>query len=183
VTRPTVEEIRQWSKVDFDSLGYADDADLQLVIDRAGDYIEWMSGRTMDDALDPKYDRVMAQVVQYKTEDMAHIDQPENVETVGDFMLISSFSAGSYSETRRGLEELAKAKLIDGDPRISSLLWGLMTDDKRDFWEDWMASVNAPAFEVTEVDWSMTHLGSYAPYSSGVSTGYVASDAYGIWPN
>jgi hypothetical protein len=182
VIRPTAEEIRQWSKVDFDSLTYSDDADLQLVIERACDYMEWMTGRAIDDTLPTQYDRVMAQAVQYKTEDMAHIDQPENVETIGDFMLISSFSAGSYSETRRSLDELAKAKLVDADPRLSSLLWGLMTDDKRDFWTDWINTVNSPAFEVTEVDWSLTHLGSYAPYSSGF-TSSVASDPYGIWSN
>jgi hypothetical protein len=182
VNRPTAADIREWSKVDFDSLTYSDDADLQLVIDRATDYITWMCGRPCDDTLPTQYERVYAQAVQYKTEDMAFIDQPENVETIGDFMLISSFSAGSYSETRRGLEELAKAKLIDADPRLSSLLWGLMTDDKRDFWEDWLASVNAPAFEVTEVDWSLTHLGSYGPGMAS-DAAYTPVDAYGIWPN
>ena len=52
--------------------------------------------------------------------------------------------------------------MIDADPRLNSLLWGLMTDDKRDFWNDWLNDVNAPAFAVTEIDWSLTHLGSYA---------------------
>lgn len=182
MTRPTAADIREWSKVDFDSLGYADDGDLQLVIDRAADYIEWMTGRAMDDTLPTQYERVMAQAVQYKTEDMAFIDQPENVETIGDFMLISSFSAGSYSETRRSLDELAKAKMIDADPRLNSLLFGCMTDDKRDFWQDWLNAVNSPAFEVTEVDWSLTHLGSYLPYGAAAGD-YVPSDTYGIWPN
>jgi hypothetical protein len=182
VNRPTAADIREWSKVDFDSLTYSDDADLQLVIDRAGDYIEWMTGRTMDDTMPTQFERGFNQAVQYKTEDYAYIDQPENVETIGDFMLISSFSAGSYSETRRSLDELAKARMIDADPRLNSLMWGLMTDDKRDFWNDWLNTVNSPAFEVTEVDWSLTHLGSYLPGRT-TDAAYTPVDAFGTWPN
>jgi hypothetical protein len=179
VTRPTAAEIREWSKVDFGSLTFADDDDLQLLVDRAGDYIEWTTGREMDATCPQEFERGMAQATQYKTEDMAYQDQPENIETIGDFMLISSFSAGSYSETRRSLDELAKAKMIDADPRLNSLLWGLMTDDKRDFWMGWLTGANAPAFEVTEVDWSLTHWWQYQPGGGAV----VGSDAYGVWPN
>ena len=75
------------------------------------------------------------------------------IETAADFMLIQSFSAGSYSESRRSLTELKNAGMIDADPRVNALLWPLLTDDRRDEWLSWLNGKNAPAFEVTEVDW------------------------------
>ena len=179
MARPTVAEIRQWSKVDFGELTYADDADLQVLIDRSADYVEWATGREMDDSLPPEYAGMMDQAVQYKTEALAYQNQPDIVETVADFMLLSSFSVGEYSETRRSLTELKEAGMIDADPRLNQLLWACMTDDKRAFWEDFLSDENAPAFSVTEIDWS----GRLLPSVLAGEAYYTEIDTFGTWPN
>jgi hypothetical protein len=177
---PTPTQINEWSQVEFGELGYPDDPSMQVLIDRAAAWIEWVTGQTYAN-MPTQFETIAAQAVQYMVEDQAYQSQPENLETVGDFMLISSFSAGSYSETRRSLEELKKFGWLSADPRLNSLLWAMLTPEKRDDWTAWIQGINAPAFETTEVDWRNPLLD--VRDDSSRLYGLHAPVDYGIWSN
>lgn len=160
VDAPTADDIRQWSIVDFGSLGFADDALLGRLIERVTEAVELTTGRPLA-GLPGEFDKQMEQVLQMLVEQGAYQAQPDQIETASEFFLISSFTAGSYSETRRGLEEIRKSGLLNPNPTIHFLLWALMTAAKRDEWLGWITGVNAPAFETTEVNWSAYQGASY----------------------
>lgn len=75
------------------------------------------------------------------------------LETLADFDLIQSFSAGAYSETRRNAEDAMKARLLVAWPWLSELLWSLMTPDAYDYWFQIITGAIPPAFGVQEVAW------------------------------
>lgn len=151
---PTAVAIRGWSKVNFDPLGYEEDSDLERIVKRAGAVMQNVTGQTwegMPELLEP----LAEQVVQMLTEQIAMQSQEEIAETGADFALISSFSAGSYTETRRALSEFAyKNKMLNSNPLINELLMDLMTEEKREEWVELMTGVVRPEFAVTEVDWN-----------------------------
>ena len=151
---PTAAQVREWSQIDFGALGYpeADPDPLQVLVDRSTEYVEWATGRDFD-AMPAEFDDMGNQAVQISTEMAAYQSQEDIVETAADFMLISSFSAGNYSETRRSLTELKASGMISANPILHGLLWAMLTDEQRDEWQSWLTGVNAPAFEVTEVNW------------------------------
>jgi hypothetical protein len=157
---PSAAAINEWSDLNFAEYGYGEEARLDRVIGVAVSFIELVTGQTLT-ALDPTLDPLMQDATMYATEDRVLAGQPDISETVADFNLISSFSAGPYSETRRSLTEMAEARMIVADPRLNALLWGLMTPDKRDEWNAWVESggsgenVYEPAYEVVETDWRM----------------------------
>lgn len=171
----TAADIRGWSQVDFGSLGFGQDPDLQRLIDRIAESVELTTGRTLN-GLPDAYDQQMTQVIQMLAEQAAYQAQPDQIETASEFFLISSFTAGSYSETRRGLEEIRKSGLLNPNPAIHGLLWSLMTPDKRDEWLGWVTGVNAPAFETTEVFWSAYQGASYI---EGFPLGLGGTGEYG----
>ena len=176
---PTAADIRDWSKVDFDSLGFEDDPALQRLIDRAlGLFTRW-TGQSWSTGgvysnLAPAQgtEALAAGVLQTLTEFLAFRSQEDIAETLSDFDLISSFSAGSYSETRRGGKDAADASRA----LLGNLLWPLMTDDKQDEWLALTQGVNAPAFGVTEVDWSGQ--GLLDPRQAGLLRGGLPDDPY-----
>lgn len=151
--RPDATAIIGWSKLDFGVLNY-DETTLQVVVDRAIALVETITGRVLDATMPSGLDTIAQAVVQRMTEVYALQNQPEVLETLGDFELLSSFSAGSYSESRRSLTELRDARMIVPDPTLNSMLYALMTPDKLDEWSTWFTGENAPAWDVQEVDWS-----------------------------
>jgi hypothetical protein len=166
MTAPDASDIREWTRVDLGPLGYGEDPALQVVVDRAVELVESMTGQTFA-GMPAEYEDLARQVVQALVERWVFQAQEEYIETAADFSLISSFSAGPYSETRRGLGELKASGLIFPDPGIHGLLWAMLTDDKRDDWLAWLSGVNAPAFEVTEVDWQApTNYGWYSSWQT-----------------
>jgi hypothetical protein len=173
VTTPSVDDIKAWSAVDFANL-VPDDGVLQVLIDRAVGWFQQITGRVVDDTMPSEFEATTREALQRMVEVAAYQRQPDQIETVADFMLISSFSAGSYSETRRGLDEIAKAKAITGDPYLNSLLLGLLTPDQMDWWLAWWSGENPPAFEVTEVDWGLR---SILVHPDEMITGAT----YGVW--
>lgn len=160
---PTATEIHEWSQVDFDRLGFAGER-LERLIASVWAWLGSATGQNLavmadDWALVPSGASarpLIEMVVQRKVEVMANQLTPDQAETLADFKLISTFSAGGYSETRRNLDELRKNVLIDADPLVNEALWPLMTPDQQDIWLGWLNGVNAPAFEITHVDWSGT---------------------------
>lgn len=161
MTTPTAEDIRSWSKVPFARLGFAEgtpDPLDRLVSIALGLFFE-ITGRRLDDTW-PSADhdeRVAEHIVTRMTEILAYQAQKSYVSTLSDFQTLSGFSAGSYSETRRSLTELKQARMVVGDPALDALLWPIMTDEKYDFWLEWLTGTPRPAWGVTEVDWGAAY--------------------------
>lgn len=155
---PTADAIRENSLVDFDSLGYTG-TKLDRLVSIAVSQTRQATGQgwantgefTPVAPLSSMDEPLVDHVVQTLTEWLAYRTQPDVVETLGDFDLISSFSAGAYSETRRGGKDALEAQRAF----LRGLFWGIMSPDKQD---DWIAAeegaAHPPSFAVTEVDWS-----------------------------
>ena len=180
MTQPTVEEIRAASNVDFVGQGYGEDARLGALITVVWAWLGNVTGQTLaslpeDWTLEPLADLV----VQRKVEMLAYALQADQIETIADFKLISSFSAGSYSETRRSLDELRKNVMLDADPLVNELLWPLLTDEKKDEMLGLLDDKNAPAFAITEVDWGWVGSATTAEdllTAAGLDTGPLISE-------
>jgi len=156
---PTTAQIRTWSRVDFANLEYAEPAGeaedgLDVLVARAKDYVLNVTGRTLDSVPDDLVTTAQ-EAIQRRTEQLAFQEQDDHVETASD-ELIESFGAGSYNEKKRGAGDLSpkETKLVNPWPLLSDLLWRLMTEEKREEWEEWMGGGRRPNFAVTEVDWS-----------------------------
>jgi hypothetical protein len=158
VVAPTAANVRGWSKIDFDALGYTDDATLQVLVDRAVANFYNTTGRPVDSSVPTELAPLVEQAIQGLTEQAAYRAQEDNLETLSDFDLISSFNAGPYSETRRSPDEMMKARMINAWPWLNRLLWDLLTPDKYDYWVFFFSGQLAPAFAITEVNWFYTYV-------------------------
>jgi hypothetical protein len=153
VTKPSPTDVRAASQVPFDTLGFSDDSTLQRLIDVVWGWLGWATGQVLATWTDATLEPVATEIIARKVGALAYASKADQIETIADFKLISSFSAGSYSETRRSIQELRDASLIDADPFVNEYLWPLMTLEKRDEWWGWLTGKNPPAFEVTEMIW------------------------------
>lgn len=152
--RPDAESVAALSKVDFGVLGYSvDDGTLQAIVDQADAYVEWVTGQTLDSAMPSGLVAIAEQAVRMRTEQIAFQAQEDYIEGATD-ETIQSFSAGSYSETRRDPTRRGEQKMLNAWQALTDILWMLMTPDKYDYWLSFLSGVHAPAFEVTEVAWS-----------------------------
>lgn len=150
--KPTAADIRRWSKVDFDDLDFEiiDDTDrLERPVERANIWLQHTTGRifallSIPNAKEPEEtdeafaERVleaewlissMQLAVQMLVEYAVFLAQPEHAETASDFNQIQSFSAGSYSETRRSPNSRTRGLHPWSD--LADLLNDLLTDEKR----------------------------------------------------
>ena len=154
---PTVAAVREWTPttINYGNLGYglADPDPLADIAGQGAALFALITGRTyatIPAELEPLVRRAVAgltymQVVQ---------SQPDYLETLADFDLIQSFSAGSYSETRRSAEDALKARMLVPWGWLNDLLKLLLTPEKADYWDEQFSGEHAPAWEVTEVDWT-----------------------------
>jgi hypothetical protein len=165
VDTPTAASIREDSRVDFAPLGYPEgtpDPLDDLVAIGIGFFYQF-TGRMPDSTWPAELPESAADyVVRRIVEILAFQAQNEYVETLGDFQLLSSFSAGSYSESRRSLTELKEARMLVGDPALDAVLWSLMTDEKQEEWQEWVKGEPGPAWGVTEVEWAAGYV-TYDP--------------------
>lgn len=172
---PTASDIRTASRVNFadPDLGYPPPTPpavdpLQEVVDQALSYITYVTGRPYDPAvaLPPLLEPIMRQAARMRTEQIVQEGKSDNVETAGDFDMLSGFTAGPYSETRRGMADAdeAKAGMLNPWPALNRILWLLLglapgevndaVDERRDYWRYMLGlAPNAPAWQVIEVDW------------------------------
>lgn len=147
---PTAAEVQGWTTLD--ALKNADALTADRVVARANASFVRMTGQTwpgLPVALEP----LAQQAAQGLAELTILQSSAENLETLADFDLIQSFSAGPYSETRRSPADAMKARMLVAWPWLNELLWGLLTDDKYDYWIAFFSGLNAPATAVTEMDW------------------------------
>lgn len=151
---PDAALVRTWSHVDLDALNYADDPGLQVLCDRAAEYVTNMTGREFAD-MPTGLSQTASEAVQRRTEQLARASQDESVETVTDGL--ASFNAGGYSENRLSPDAAKKAGLVNPWPLLSDLLWRLMTEEKRAEWLSWLSGKPVPSFEVTEYAYGGTY--------------------------
>lgn len=186
-TAPTIDELRAWSDIDFVGLGYGDNGPgnikLQLQIDRALMYLGYITGRQYADPQTDTFGLVktaMDQAVQMRMEQVIQMLAADQLETMADIDMISTFSAGSYSETRRDTIT-AIQKMLNPWPAFNDLLWMLLgtfpgevndvVDSRYAYWWQLLNGVNAPAWQTIEVDWGRG-LGIEAwPYGGNVLGG------------
>lgn len=112
-------------------------------------------------ALDPLAQRAITLLALKVATDLS----PDRLETLADFDLLQSMSAGGYSETRRSADEALKLQKfgLTGWPGLDSILIGLMSPEKRDEFLALMMGTNAPAFAVTEPNWLGEWYPEYTP--------------------
>lgn len=167
---PTGTDIWALSKVDFPTLGYADAAELDPIVAIGVASLIKITGIDLS-TVPTDEEPLVTQAVRGLTEQTAYQSSPDIIETLSDWDLIQSFSAGPYSETRRSPADAFKARMLNAWPWLNSLLWNLLTSDRYDYWIQFFSGQNAPAVAVQEVDWS----GGYEGYG-----GY--SDPFGDYP-
>lgn len=126
MSAPSAQEIRAWSKVEFGELGYPDpeggDDTLDIQIERSVAEFQKDTGMKLANIELGSDDAILAgEAIQMYTEWRVGSSQPEILESAYDFDMIQSFSAGSYSETRRGIGA-GGANVLHPWPRLNRLL-------------------------------------------------------------
>lgn len=155
---PTAEWVVENSNVSFDQTGFGDTVKLERLVAVARRVVARYTGQGWlpDDTfaptvpLGPLDEPLVADVVLKYVEFAAFRASADVAETLSDFDLISSFSAGSYSESRRNGKDAAEAARAV----LKNLFWPIMSPDKQDEWIAQDAGVNPPAFAITEVNWA-----------------------------
>lgn len=150
---PTTAEVIAATKLE--DLKAADAADQDRIVAVANGLLLQITGINL--AQVPAWQEpLVLQAVKGLAESEWFDESEEQLETLADFHLIKSFSAGLYSETRRDAGDAIKAKMLHPWPWLNQLLWLLVGEgtDKYDYWWAFFGGQNAPASEVVEVDWS-----------------------------
>jgi hypothetical protein len=147
---PTATDVQGWTELDL--LKNADAAKASRIVAVAEALFLRITGQTWD-SIATADEPLVQQAVKGLSELTAYQDSPEYLETLSDFDLISSFSAGPYSESRRSPEDARKARMLVAWPWLSDLLWNLLTPDQYNYWTEFFLDTPPPAFEVTEVNW------------------------------
>lgn len=146
---PTVATIREWTPatVDYDALGYGDDAELQKRVDEVIPQLRRFTGWTLADV--PDEDAPLFRRALWMLTYLAAAETTEDrLDTLADFDLLKSFGAGSYNETRRDPDEMFKARMLVPWAALNTLLWDLMNEDARARWDEWFAGSQVPAFSI-----------------------------------
>lgn len=157
---PTTADLRDTSKVDFEALGFSGDAELDRVMALADGYVIAVTGRQWA-TMPPYLELVAQQAAVMRAEQVMYRAQEDYQEAANDDV-ISAFSAGPYSETRT--DQSKKKLTLNSNPALAELLWLLLmttlaypdpaVDAMYDMWIQLLGGQHAPAFEVTEIDWS-----------------------------
>lgn len=165
--RPSVNDLKLWSKVDFAGLDEPfSDAELGVVLTRACDYVVAVTGRPIDATFPAPLVSLGEEAIQMRVEQMVYQAQPDYIETGADDE-IQNFSAGTYSESRRtnpaGTGVKGGIPMINPWAALNQRLWLVATDAMREYWFSLLEGMTVPAIETTEVDWG-NYDGLY-PYS------------------
>lgn len=152
---PTADSIRLLSKAPWGEWGYgsASPDPLAPIIDAANAFVLQTTGHETFAAVPDAQAPLVVLAVRLATEMFAAQTTPEYLETLSDFDLLASFSAGSYSEQRRSPEDMAKARMLAPWPPVHAALLAAMTPEKRDDYLAFLDGKTVPAWEVSEVNW------------------------------
>jgi hypothetical protein len=171
---PTAAEVREWAppQFAFASYGYpAPEGEAPDTLEArtrwAWAYVLETTGRTPED-LTGNDQALAEQAVTLRVMQLALGSSATTFATLSK-PWIKSFTAGSYSETRFSPSELggnAKDVLTKVNPwlELASLLWLLMTDEKRDYWLEVFGGRVRPAGAFIPVDFSGEAAWSGEPY-------------------
>lgn len=155
---PTAEAVRTWiPNATWTDWGYASGQDpdsITRIAAAASQQTLDVTGWGTWAAVPPEKEPLLEHAVGIMTAMFAAQSSPEYLETLSDFDLIQSFSAGSYSETRRSPDEAIKAKMLAPWPMAHAALLAAMTPEKMEAYLAYLNGQNVPSFEVTEVDWT-----------------------------
>ena len=153
----TADTLRSISRLDFTELQYpaptpptADPLDLEIV--RAVAWLEWATGRLTADLVADSSDAIMwDQATQLLVEQRVVHRSDDYVNSLHNDA--TEISVTGFSEKRITNKERQPAKgMITYLVELDELLWMLMTDDKRAYWEDQVSGENAPAEVITYFD-------------------------------
>lgn len=156
--QPTAADVRTWGlpNTPWAEWGYVEGLtpdSLERVTAAAAQQTLNVTGWGTWGAVPPQNEPLLEHAVTIMTQMFAAQSTPEYLETLSDFDLIQSFSAGSYSETRRSVDEAIKAKMLAAWPAAHAALFAAMTPDARDAYLAYLNGANVPGFETTEVLW------------------------------
>jgi hypothetical protein len=144
------------SKLCFAELGYlptdAGPGGLQELVDRAESQFFRITGQTLSQ-IDPSDAPLVRRVIQGLTEQQAMQGAEDQLETLADFDLLTSFNAGQYSEVRRDPGMMFKARMLNAVPWISDALWSFLTPQQYDFYISFFTGNNVPAWTSTDIFW------------------------------
>jgi hypothetical protein len=150
---PTAADVMEWSRVDFEGIDF-DESSLDRIVEGQVLWVQKVTGRLFadldEDTADPDEQWInwaAKMAVQMATEYKAFSSQPDIAETAADFNQIQSFSAGSYSETRRSPN--ARTRGIHPWTDLADLLMDLMTDEKLQAIQD------GPAIDAADPNWDV----------------------------
>jgi hypothetical protein len=169
--RPTAEDYRLDTRIDWVSLGLpeqAPDVILQEEIDDAWAYVKVKTCLDLD-SLDPLSNegRLALRAIKLRTIQQAYHRTPGYMS--GSFNnLIKSFAVPGYSETKfdpLNPDQAFKLNLINENPQIAELLWSIMTEECKNNILAQMTGVDTPFSTIDERDWFYPH--SYRNPGSG----------------
>lgn len=136
----TSDDIRGWSQLDWDALAYgepvAPDPDpLDIEVERAVDYVATCTGQDPDTLSgSDRTSRMFKNAVQLRVEQIVIKRQADFVSDLNEDAL--DISVTGYSGKRISYKESDPATMINPWKELNDLLVALLTDEKRDYWED-----------------------------------------------
>lgn len=139
--RLTPSDIRAASKLDFAEYEYPApvppvvDDPLQLQIDRAHAYVEYVTGQDFA-AIDSSSVTgvLLGQCVQLRTEQQVVQAQQDYVGDINEDAI--DFSVTGFSQKRIHPAHRRSRQMINSWPTLNDLLVGAMTEEKKEYWED-----------------------------------------------
>lgn len=137
------------------------DGDFALLVAVTAPLVGNMTGRaiagTEGEEVTPDLLEIARRVIAMKTEQFASAlgSQKDRKRSLNRGNL-SSFSAGSYSESYFGPDQAMRAQRLDADPILAELMWALCTEQKRAEWLAQWEPENFPAgvATITSFDYS-----------------------------
>jgi hypothetical protein len=159
VNVPTTDEIRAWSTVRWPRFGVTDDALLQERINRAAAYVAFVTGQNFDAPTVASWatltstETLLRQAIQLRTEQITVQGGRGHISSAAENEVVQSFTAGSYSESRRDPARRGEQKSLNTWPALDELLWMLMTDERYGWWYAYITGKPFPATWVEEVEW------------------------------
>lgn len=183
--RPTAQDVRNLTPAppngtDYGALGFpvpiAPDPDpLQPLVDAAIQYVEQVTGRVPIESVPDNMAALAQMAIRMRTEQFLWLLSADFVESAADSEVVS-FSAGSYSETRRSDRGRKQGEWwINPWGALDELLWLLMTPEKKVEWDEKIKGIVAPAFAVVSPDWDQFSVGDFPSGGPGL-------DADLAWP-
>lgn len=136
----TSDEVRTWSRLDFDALEYGaptppDDDPLDIELERAIAYVEDVTGQNDADIDDPSSLATrFKQAVQLRCEQVVIKRQPDFVADLNEDAI--DISVTGYQQKRISYKESDPDRMINPWKELNDLLLSMLTDERRDYWED-----------------------------------------------